>query len=173
MLLMRFAVRSLPHRRKSEQSLSCRLQLNLVLFAVVYHVDPNTPTPPRLLCVHRSAVCRPPPTPNPGCNSAANLSPHGSWDSKLWHSSGAFRSSAERLCPARGSVPAVLQRKSAPSPTLHYDKSRQAGKAAVPLAQHSTASPPPCSSTLLRTHTTQTPNNTEPCDPPSACGTTV
>lgn len=31
--------------------------------------------------------------------------------------------------------------KSAPSPTLHYDKSRQAGKqAAVPLAHHSTAS---------------------------------
>lgn len=30
---------------------SCHLQLNLVLFAVVYHVDPNTPTPPLLLCV--------------------------------------------------------------------------------------------------------------------------
>lgn len=33
--------------------------------------------------------------------------------------------------------------KSAPSPTLHYDKSRQAGRqAAVPLAHHSTASFP-------------------------------
>lgn len=40
------------------------------------------------------------------------------------------------FCPARGSVPAVLQRekKCAPSPILHYDKS---SRAAVPLAHHS------------------------------------
>lgn len=28
------------------------------MFAVDYHVDPHTPTPPLLLCAYRSAVCR-------------------------------------------------------------------------------------------------------------------